>query len=62
MQLFLKILSEMANSADPDQTTGAVQSGSTLFAYAILLETLVYKTLEHFTEIIVMGVCFHIYR
>ena len=26
----------MANSVDPDQTEGAVWSGSTLFAYAIL--------------------------
>ena len=39
MYLFLKILSEMANSVDPDQTapSGAVSSGSALFAYAILL-------------------------
>ena len=37
--------SGMANSVDPDQTApeGAVWSGSTLFAYAILLETLVYE-------------------
>ena len=37
--LFLKILSEIANSEDPDQTAppGAVWSGSALFAYAILL-------------------------
>ena len=35
----------MANSVDPDQTapSGAVWSGSALFAYAILSETLVYK-------------------
>ena len=34
----------MANSEDPDQTApaGAVWSGSALFAYAILSETLVY--------------------
>ena len=34
----LKILSEMANSVEPDQTapSGAVWSGSALFAYAIL--------------------------
>ena len=40
-QLFLKILSEKANSVDPDQTapSGAVWSGSALFAYAILLVT-----------------------
>ena len=49
MQLFLKILSRIANSVDPDQTapSGAVWSGSTLFAYAILLETLMYKVLGH---------------
>ena len=34
MYLFHKILSGMANSEDPDQTT--------LFVYAILLEKLVY--------------------
>ena len=34
MQLFLKILSGMANSGYPDQTSGAVWSA--LFAYAIL--------------------------
>ena len=39
MQLFVKILSGMANSVDPDQTL----IWSTLFAYAILLDTLVYK-------------------
>ena len=34
----------MANSLDPDQTapSGAVWSGSALFAYATLLEILVY--------------------
>ena len=42
MQLFLKILSGMANSVDPDQTasSGAVWSGSTLFVYAILSENI----------------------
>ena len=37
----------MANSVDPDQTapSGAVWSGSALFAYAILSDTLVYKIL-----------------
>ena len=37
IQLFLKILSGVANSADPDQTapSGAVWSGSALFACAI---------------------------
>ena len=45
MQLFVKILSGMANSEDPDQTAplGAVWSESALFAYAILLQTLVVK-------------------
>ena len=39
----------MANSVDPDQTTlsEAVWSGSALFAYAILLDILVYGTLGH---------------
>ena len=39
----------MANIVDPDQTApqGAVWSGSTLFAYAILSEALVYKILGH---------------
>ena len=38
MQLYLKILSGMANRVDPDQSApeGAVWSRSTLFAYAIL--------------------------
>ena len=51
MQLFLKILSEMANSEDPDQTapSGAIRSGSALFAYLyiILLATLMYEILGH---------------
>ena len=39
----------MANSVDPDQTApkGAVWSGSALFAYVILLDTLEYKILGH---------------
>ena len=39
----------MANSVDPDQTVpeGAVWSGSALFTYAYLSETLVYKILGH---------------
>ena len=39
----------MANSVDPDQTapSGAIWSGSALFAYAILFWTLVYEILEH---------------
>ena len=47
MQLFLKILSRMANTVDPDQTapSGAVWSGSALFAYVILLEALVFEIL-----------------
>ena len=47
MQLFRKILNEKANSIDPDQTapSGAVWSGSAMFAYAILLATLVYEIL-----------------
>ena len=40
LHLFLVILCGMANSVDPDQTapSGAVWSGSTLFAYAIFSE------------------------
>ena len=39
----------MANSVYPDQTApeGAVWSGSTLFAYAILSDTLLHEILEH---------------
>ena len=50
MKLFLEILSGMANSEDPYQTapSGAIKSGSALFAYAILSTTLVYKILGHF--------------
>ena len=50
MQLRHKIFGKMANNVDADQTapSGAVWSGSALFAYAILLETLVYKILGHF--------------
>ena len=49
MHVSLKMLSGMANSVDPDQTapSGAVWSGSALFAYAILSETLVFKYLGH---------------
>ena len=49
MQLFLKILSGMANSVDPDQTApkGVVLPGSALFAYVILSEALVYGILRH---------------
>ena len=46
MQFFL---SGMANSVDPDQTASseAVGSGSALFAYIILSDTLVYEILGH---------------
>ena len=47
MQLFLKILSGMANSVDPDQTAPSVRSGSALFAHVILSDTLVFKILGH---------------
>ena len=49
LQLFPKVPGEMANSADPDQTapSGAVWSGSTLFAYAILSVTFLCKILGH---------------
>ena len=49
MQLFLKILTNLANSVNPNQTapSGAVLSESALFAYAILSEPLVYKILGH---------------
>ena len=49
MQLLLKILSGMAKSVDPDQTapSGAVWSGSALFAYVILSEILVFEILRH---------------
>ena len=49
MRLPLKMLSGMANSEDPDQTapSGAVWSGSALFAYGILSETLVFRILGH---------------
>ena len=44
MQLFLKILSGMANSVDPDQTAS---SGPALFVYTILSEALVFEILGH---------------
>ena len=39
----------MANSVEQDQTAplGAVWSGSALFAYAILSDTLMYESLGH---------------
>ena len=53
MQLFLELRSGMAKSVDPDQTTpsGAVWSGSALFAYAILLATSVYEILGLMTQL-----------
>ena len=49
MQLFLKMLHEMTNSVDHDQIapSGAVWSGSALFAYGVLSETLLFKILGH---------------
>ena len=49
MQLFLEILSGMANSVDPDKTVPevAVWSGSTLSANAILSAALVFEILGH---------------
>ena len=49
MQSFLKILSGVAYSVDPDQTapSGAVLSGSALFAYALLSETMGVQILGH---------------
>ena len=48
MQVFLKVLSGMANRIDPDQTTpkGTVCCGSILLAYAILSEIMVYGSLD----------------
>ena len=47
--MFRKILSGKANNIDPDQTapSGAVWSGSALFAYVILSDSLVFEILEH---------------
>ena len=62
MQLFLKTLCGIANSVDPDQTAkGAIWSGSALFAYATLSETLVYEILEHLLYCILIKVnSFHL--
>ena len=48
MQLFLKIISGMANSVEPNQTASlrTVRTGSAVFAYAILSESSVYKFLD----------------
>ena len=37
----------MANSVDPDQTAPSVWSGSTLFVYVILSDSLVFEFLGH---------------
>ena len=44
-----KMLSGMVNSEDPDHTatSGAVWSGSALFAHGILSEALVFEILGH---------------
>ena len=57
MHLLLKILSGMANSVAPDQTapSGAVLSGSALFAYVILSDTLVFVTFGHLLYICTEG-------
>ena len=45
----------MANSVDPDQTapSGAVWSGSALFAYIILSETLVFEILGNLPYVLI---------
>ena len=57
MQFFLKILSGLANSVDPDQTApeGAICSGSTVFGYAVLSETVLYKILGDLLYFIFSG-------
>ena len=49
MQLFLKLLSGIANSVDPDQTapSEAVWSAFALFAYVILSDSLMFEILRH---------------
>ena len=37
----------MANSVHPDQTSGAVWSGSAMFEYVILSEALVFEFIGH---------------
>ena len=37
----------MANSVDPDQTAPSVWSGSAMFAYGILSDTLVFEILGY---------------
>ena len=59
MQLFLKTLSGMTKSVDLDETahSAAALSGSALFAFSILSDTLVYKISGHlaYTCIYVSG-------
>ena len=49
MQLFLKILSGIANSVNSDQTapSGAAWSETALFAYVILSDSLVFEILGY---------------
>ena len=49
MWLLLKIISQIANGVDPDQTAPEREalSGSALFACAILSDKLVYEILGH---------------
>ena len=48
----------MANSVDPDQTapSGAVWSGSTMFAYVILSDALVFEFLGHLPYLIYLSI------
>ena len=60
MQLVPKILKGIANSLDPDQTApeGAVWSGSALFAYVILSESLVFEFLGHLPYLVMLSCIF----
>ena len=51
MHLLLEILRGMANNVDPDQTapSGAVCSGSALFAYVIMSDTFGVPNFRTFT-------------
>ena len=42
-----KMLDWIANREDPDQTAGAVWSGSALFVYAIFCLQLAFELFEH---------------
>ena len=49
----------MTNNVDPDQTApGAVWSGSALFAYGILSETLMFEILVHLLLVLHKNVCY----